>query len=268
MATLLQSSARTFWDGWLRDHGGYRPTTMHEFYQILRQRFLSPMLEKQARAALWQISQRQQESVHAFNSRFQNHLHRLTTYDPTDIMERFVRALRPELRMAVAQREPNSIQQAMYIAEHLELLTATYVGKPSTSTQATSSTGPAPNQTQQQQKKKAKGQQTQSAAFGGQQGGKGKSGQATGGQQKRKSFPPCPICKKPGHSADYCWSNPNSSSYRGSRAHAQGQARGQPAKGQARAAALAPVAEGTAPQQQGHPQDQHHPRQGNATGSE
>ena len=106
MATLLQGAARVFWDSILRASGGRRPTSMMEFITILRQRFLSPMHERQARVTLWSIGQRQAESVHAFSCRFQNLLQRLATYDATDILERYIRALCPELRLAVVQKDP------------------------------------------------------------------------------------------------------------------------------------------------------------------
>ena len=268
MATLLQGAARTYWDSWLRDHPGSFPRSVTEFHALLRARFLSPMHESNARATLWTISQRQQETSHAFSHRFQQLLARLTTYDAQDMMERFIRALRPELRLPVAQQHPKTLQDAIYVAEHLEHLTASYLGKASTST-STHGQGATATAATTTGGRKDKGRQ------GGQQGGKGKgqqqktTSQSQGSQQKgKKRFPPCPICKRTGHSADFCWDNPNSPHYRGGRAQGQ-QSRGQTAgKGQARSAALVTVNAGSESQQQGHQHSQHHPTQGNAGGLE
>ena len=86
------------------------------------------MYEKEAQVKLWHISQRKEESVHAFSARFQNLLARLPHYDEEDMQERFIRALHPQLRMPVAQREPQGLSETIRLASHLELLTATYVG--------------------------------------------------------------------------------------------------------------------------------------------
>ena len=125
-ATLLQGAARVWWDSYLYDHLQTRPANLEDFLDLLQQRFLSPMYEKEARMKLWGIAQRKDESVHAFASRFQNYLSRLTSYDSTDMQERFIRALLPHLRMPVAQREPGGLAETIRVATHLELLTQTY----------------------------------------------------------------------------------------------------------------------------------------------
>ena len=127
-ATLLQGNARIWWDAYLTEHHQIRPRSLETFIEALEQRFLSPMYEKEARVKLWHISQRKEESVHAFSARFQNLLARLPHYDEEDMQERFIRALHPQLRMPVAQREPQGLSETIRLASHLELLTATYVG--------------------------------------------------------------------------------------------------------------------------------------------
>ena len=69
-ATLLQGAARVWWDSYLADHLDMRPKKLDEFLNVLQQRFLSPMYEKEARMKLWGITQRKDKSVHAFASRF------------------------------------------------------------------------------------------------------------------------------------------------------------------------------------------------------
>ena len=170
MATLLQGAARVFWDSVLRASGGRRPASMMEFIAILRQRFLSPMHERQARVTLWSIGQRQAESVHAFSCRFQNLLQRLTTYDAIDILEHYIRALHPELRLAVAQKDPKTLQEAIYFSEHLELLTASYGTRSSSgSTSQSQSASYQPQQGHQGQSNRQRKQQKRGGGSGGQQ---------------------------------------------------------------------------------------------------
>ena len=125
-ATLLQGHARVWWDAYLVEHDGDRPGTLNDLLTELQGRFLSPMYEKDARVKLWTITQRREESVHAFAARFQNLLARLQFYDETDMQERFIRALLPHLRMPVAQKEPEGLSETIRLASHLELLTMTY----------------------------------------------------------------------------------------------------------------------------------------------
>ena len=246
---------------------------MLEFITILRQRFLSPMHERQARVALWSIGQRQGESVHAFSCRFQNLLQRLTTYDATDILERYIRALRPELRLAVAQKDPKTLQEAVYFSEHLELLTASYGVRSSSG--STSQSASYQQQGHQGQPSRQRKQRKRGGGSGGQQQPQQQQrpvqaqaqGQQRSGQQQgqRKQYPPCPHCNKYGHHPDRCWVKYGRPQQQGGQpAGQQGQ---RPAgRNQARSAALAPVAAESAPQQQGPQQHQHHPQQGNAPG--
>ena len=67
--------------------------------------------------------------MHTFAARFQNLLARLSSYDNVDMLERFVRALLPPLRMPVAQKEPSTLEEAIRYASHLELLTMAYEKK-------------------------------------------------------------------------------------------------------------------------------------------
>ena len=127
-ATLLRENARSWWNQYLQDHQGKRPKNLQELEAALSARFLSPLFEKQARVQLWTIQQRKGETVHAFSARFQNLLQKLPSYDNEDMLERYIRALHPHLRMPVAQREPQVLSEAIRIAEHLELLTDCYVG--------------------------------------------------------------------------------------------------------------------------------------------
>ena len=80
---------------------------------------------------LWTIAQRKDETVHAFSGRFQTLLARLPHYDEEDMLERYIRALHPQLRMPVAQREPQTLSECIRLASHLELLTGTYMGRSS-----------------------------------------------------------------------------------------------------------------------------------------
>ena len=140
-ATLFQGHARIWWDSYLRAHHGLRPRTLEDLAIALRARFMSPMAEKTARTQLWAIAQRQGESTHNFANRFMNLLQRLRSYDHEDMLERFIRALRPELRLAVAQRDPKTLEQAMYVSEHLELLTGQYGGRAGGSSAQSSTSG-------------------------------------------------------------------------------------------------------------------------------
>ena len=67
--------------------------------------------------------------MHAFAARFQNLLQRLPYFDEEDMRERFICALNPALRMPVAQRDPQSLPEAIRLVEHLELLTVSYMGR-------------------------------------------------------------------------------------------------------------------------------------------
>ena len=281
-ATLLQGHARVWWDGLLRQRGGVRPATLDELAQLLRGRFLSPMQEKNARTQLWAIAQRQGESVHAFSNRFLNLLQKLRTYDQEDMLERYIRALRPELRLVVAQRDPTSLERAMYIGEHLELLTASYVGKSSgQTTQSTSGQSQSQGQATRANQQQGSGQRGRRNQWRGR-----RSGQQQ--QQRQQPVQPqtqrpqqyqggnrpqvtCNYCGKFGHYMKDCYSNPQSANYRGARqqpTRPQGtQARGQPVqRGGARVAALTPAGR-YVPQQQGPPAPQHTPgTPGNAVG--
>ena len=128
-ATLLQGNARIWWNQYLYDHMDARPTSLEEFLDEMCKRFLAPMYEKEARIKLWSITQKKEESVHTFAARFQNLLARLSSYDNVDMLERFVRALLPPLRMPVAQKEPSTLEEAIRYASHLELLTMAYEKK-------------------------------------------------------------------------------------------------------------------------------------------
>ena len=139
---------------------------------------------------LWGIAQRKDESVHAFASRFQNYLSRLSSYDSTDMQERFIRALLPHLRMPVAQREPGGLPETIRVATHLELLTQTYDrksgGESSSGGQQTGGRGRGQG-----------GQQGRGAQFGGVQRGRGR-GRGRGGA------PQCYRCHGWGHIAPNC----------------------------------------------------------------
>ena len=235
-ATLLQGHARIWWDSYLRTSGGRRPATLAELEHAMRERFLSPMLEDHARHTLWGIGQRQGESVHNFAARFQHLLQRLSTYDEVDMRQRFIRALRPELRMPVAQRHPVTLLAAIREGEELEMLAGT-MGTSTKSITQPSSTSTQQNTGQQRsggnwgrnrgqgqfqgRQGQQQGRQGQQQGRQGQQQGRqgqfqGRQGQSQGrqgqiqGHQGQNQGPGnrktgvCHYCGKPGHWAPEC----------------------------------------------------------------
>lgn len=208
-ATLLQSHARLWWDKFLLERHGKRPETLQEMLQALETRFMSPMYEKDARMKLWTISQRKEESVHGFSSRFQTLLARLPRYDETDMLERYIRALHPHLRMPVAQKEPKTLSECIRVASHLELLSGTYIGK-SVSGDSSSAAqrvqvqnqgrgqGKKGSSQQQQQQQQQSQQYQQYQQNSGQGRGRGKKGQGGG------RGPQCYRCGAWGHIAPRC----------------------------------------------------------------
>ena len=170
-ATLLQGNARTWWDMYLTEHAGARPRTLEDLIDQMQKRFQSPMYERAARVQLWSINQRKDEHVHAFAARFQNLLQRLPYFDEEDMRERFICALNPALRMPVAQRDPPSLPEAIRIAEHLELLTVSYMGRGTggSSSQQQQSSGRGRQQGGQHQQQQ---QQQNRGRGGGRRGGR------------------------------------------------------------------------------------------------
>ena len=254
-ATLMQGNARTWWDMYLTEHAGERPRTLEDLITTMQQRFQSPMYERAARVQLWSINQRKEEHVHAFAARFQNLLQRLPYFDEEDMRERFIRALNPALRMPVAQRDPQSLPEAIRLAEHLELLTVSYMGR---------GTGGGGSSSQQQQSSSGRGrQQSQGGQHQQQQqpnrgrgGGRRGRGQGRGRGRNDRSQVQCHRCGTFGHYASECSmqfvnrDRGTSSGQSGNqRAAHRGAGCGGAGYGQARVAAVAPVAEGQAQQQ-------------------
>ena len=247
-ATLLQDHARVWWDSHLHRTGGMRPGSLDELINLLQERFQSPMHEKVARVQLWSIGQRAGETVHAFAARFQNLLQRLSYYDEVDMTERFIRALLPALRMPVAQREPQDLMETIRIAEHLELLTASYMGRgagaggPSTSSQS--------GRPQGGQAQGNRGRQPSGGNSGLQQGNRGRGrGRGNTGPRIR-----CYQCGRLGHTAAGCPMRVPVQPQQNYRGGAGGQPRrppgqgrggaGRGGRGQARVAAIGPVDDG------------------------
>ena len=255
-----------------------RPTSLEEFLDEMCKRFLAPMYEKEARIKLWSITQKKEESVHTFAARFQNLLARLSSYDNVDMLERFVRALLPPLRMPVAQKEPSTLEEAIRYASHLELLTMAYDKKANG------------NQRQQPQQQQQQGQRGgfRGGFRGNYRGGRGRWGRGGraqfGAVQGGGQGPPqqpgqgsygrgqieCFRCGGIGHMA---WACPTPDMRGGGRGrgfqqgHRGGQtAAGNRGRGQARGAAVLHAVPATGAQQ--HPQARQaapaHPGQGNA----
>lgn len=271
-ATLLQGQARIWWDQYLLENHHKRPQSLDIFLAALEGRFLSPMYSKEARMKLWTIAQRKDETVHAFSGRFQTLLARLPHYDEEDMLERYIRALHPQLRMPVAQREPQTLSECIRLASHLELLTGTYMGR---------STGPSEPQAQGRGQSQNRGrgrtfraprqQQQQPRQQQPQQQQMQPRGRGRGGWQQRGGGPgpQCTQCGGWGHFWQQCPMRvraPGRGGYQAPRGQGgqfggRGQAgRGQPARLQALAGEDVPVV-GQHPL--AHPQAQPY-RQGNA----
>jgi hypothetical protein len=202
-ATLLQGNARTWWDGYLVANRGIRPRTLEELLQALRQRFLSPMFESSARIQLWNLAQRKDERVHAFAARFQNLLQRLPRYDAQDMQERFIRALHPSLRMPVAQREPEGLQETIRLAEHLELLTVSYMGRATGSSFADQGQ-PSSSRGRGRGRGQAQNPNQQGRGFRGQGRGRGRGRGQGQGRAGNVSNVECYRCGEKGHYASEC----------------------------------------------------------------
>jgi hypothetical protein len=263
-ATLLHGNARVWWDSYLRAHHDVRPANLQELAAAMRERFLSPMFEKNARHQLWTMVQRQGETVHAYAARIQTLLQRLDRYDEADMTERFIRGLRSELRIPVAQREPDTLLDAVRAASHLELLAGTYGqragGQQQGAVGATSGGRQVQNfQGQQQSQQPRRGGRRGRGRGQGQQGRQGQQGQRSGFSSGPVFW--CDFCGKKGHTADFCWSKPGGGGRsggrfggrRGSGRGSGGQfgGRGQQGRGGARLGSLAAVEEVPAGQ---HPQ--------------
>jgi hypothetical protein len=111
--TLLRGAALTWWQSLTLS--GQTPTTWIGFVEALKHEFYPPDAHRQARDRL--SSLRQVRSVSAYNVEFQNVCLLLHTYITEDEkLDRFIRGLKPVIRLEVLKASPTDFQSAVRLA--------------------------------------------------------------------------------------------------------------------------------------------------------
>lgn len=118
VGTMLEGDAAVWWR-FCRSVGP-APTTWAAFSELLRANFERENALKTVRVAFLQL--RQTASVQAYVANFRHLLVQIPSADAADSLFRFVHGLKPAIRLQVELHAPNSLADAMAMAERVDTL--------------------------------------------------------------------------------------------------------------------------------------------------
>lgn len=119
--TLLQDAAKEWWIQWVRQRGGVEPSTFEELAAALYDRFANRSKERVAQAELRTIQQLKNENIRTYAARFTRLLGHLHNYDEGWAQDQFTSGLEPKVAEYLLLKDPQSLQEAMVEAEHIEV---------------------------------------------------------------------------------------------------------------------------------------------------
>ena len=122
MATLLQEAATDWWTALLKERHGARPTDFLEMSVLLQKRFESTTRVDQARAALRNIKQRQNESTQSYSTRFEALLSKLPTFDKDWAKTQYIWGLHQRVAELVVIAESGDLHAPIHQAERIEMV--------------------------------------------------------------------------------------------------------------------------------------------------